>query len=180
MRNLIKMATTVIALMALAAPALAQVCTPLPSKDLQGSVLYSGFVRQSAAAAYFQNNGCNWNGNDGLNGTDAYVFDITGIEGQASATIAAGFPGLQIAYEGIVLDGGCKKVGDTLSIGSSTAEFPIPYVITVPAGGKWLIVQGSTASPVSTNFASQAQVTIHFDGKTCDAPAPTKKKKKKR
>ncbi|HWL65232.1 MAG TPA: hypothetical protein VNP73_04590 [Actinomycetota bacterium] len=179
MRHLLKLAGTVIALMAFTTSAVAQECTPLPPKEVSGPILFSGNVRQSVAATYFQNNACNWNGNDGLNGTDAQVLDLTGIEGQAAATISTGFPGFQIAFQGIVLDGTCKKLGDTLSIGSSTIDFPVPYVIEVPAGAKWLIVQGSQASPAQTNFASQSTVTIFFEGRECEAPpAPPKKKKR--
>lgn len=178
MRNLIKTTMAFIALMALTAPAVAQACTPLPPKELQGIVNYSGFVRQSVAAAYFQNNGCSWNGNDGLNGSDAYVFDVAGIEGEASAIIKAG-PGVQIAYEGLVLNDGCGKLGETLSIGSSHPDFPVPYVIRIPAGAKWLIVQGNSSVPVSSNVATQAQVSITYDGKACEEPKKKKKKKRR-
>ena len=180
MKRFMKLLTATVALMALTAPALADVCAPLPPKDLQGSISFVGAVRTSAAAAYFQQNACSWNGNDQLNGTDAFVFDATGIEGQASVSITAGTVGFQIAFEGIVLDANCKPIGDKLSIGSSTADYPVPYLIQVPAGAKWLIIEGNSANPVSTNISTQSTIAIHYEGKACEAAPPIKKKKKKK
>jgi hypothetical protein len=175
MKNLLKVTAAILTALAWAASAAAAECTPLPPKDLEGSIAAMGPARVSLAASYFQQNGCNWNGNDQLNGTDAYVFDATGIEGPAVFTVT--LSGTAAAFEGIVLDEGCAKLGDTLTFGSGAEGVAEPYVVTIPTGAKWIIVQGSTTVPVQVSTFFDVNIKLHFDGKVCEV---VKKKKKRR
>ena len=180
MNRILKMAVAMIALASMATSAVAQEpCVPLEPKKLEGSIEFVPPVRKSVAATYFQDNACTWNGNDQLNGTDAFVFDVTGIEGPATITVNVDV-GLQDSFEGILLDEACAQVGDLIPFGSGQAEFPDPYVIDIAKGAKWMIVQPGTSSPATTSVAQSVQITLESAGKKCEVQQPPEKEKKKK
>lgn len=171
--------TTAIGLFLLAAMTLdaaaATVCTPIPPKEWTGHVQVA---RQggSAALTYFENNGCNWNGLDQLNGTDGLVFDVEGQSGTGNASAIFGPNGtLGIAVQGYFLDASCKKINASdFHISGSVTSAPTADLITIPVGSKWMEINGATGG-----FSNDINITVHSDGMDCPTPTPTKKKKKK-
>lgn len=178
MRNLLKVATALLALCAFSTSSIAAECTPIPPKDVEGHIEFVPVARQSIAGGYFEQNGCDWGGNDQLNGLDAVVLDITGITGPATAT-AAIEEGFLTTFESVFLDEGCTRVGEVVRFSGTNPEVPEAYVITIPVGAKWMLVQGSTELPAGDPAAS-VTVKVHSDGLDCDVPEKPKKKKKRR
>lgn len=175
MKHLMRTAIALIAVAALSASAIAEECVPQPPKDLEGSIMFVEPVRPSVALTYFEDNGCDWNGNDQLNGSDAYVFDVTDMSGPATIS-GAPRAGLASAYESVAFDENCARLGDPFTFGSFGQE----YVFEIPVGTKWLGVQGSTASPVVANTVASTVIKLHSAGKECEEPVKEKKKKKKK
>lgn len=177
MRNIIKIAGTLLTLAALTTSSVAApVCTPLPPKKLEGTIMVVPPARHSITASQFLDNGCDWAGMEQLNGFDAHVFDMTGIEGPTTITVIAGPVGLALPYEHTTLDANCAPIGEVITTGSSGVDFPQPHKAEIPAGTKWMVSTGDTVLPVNGNFATQVTVYVDFEGKVCP---PVKKKKKK-
>lgn len=170
--------TTAIGLFLLAAMTLhaaaATPCTPIPPKEWTGhlQVAHQG---ASAAISYFENNGCNWNGLDQLNGSDGVVFDVEGQSGTGNASAIFGPNAtLGIAVQGYYLDANCKKIdGSDFHISGSVTSAPTADVITIPVGAKWMEIGGP-----ATGFSNDINLTIHSDGFDCPTVTPKKKKKK--
>jgi hypothetical protein len=173
MKNLIRSAIALGVVLCLGASAGAAPCIPTPPKDTTGrlEVLHQG---QSAAAAYFQQNGCSWNGLDQLNGTDGLVLDVTGQAGPAGVTGLLGDTSvIAVVVQGYFLDGDCARVeGADWHISSSTAAAPLTEIVTIPTNAKWMVVDNTSA-----NNGNDIDIAVHSDGTEC---APKKKKKKRR
>ena len=177
MKHVMKVVTALIAVAAFSASAIAVECVPLPPKDLEGSIMWVEPVRPSVALTYFEGNGCNWNGNDQLNGSDAYVFDVTEIAAGPATIAAKPLTGIASAYEAVAFDESCARLGDLFTFGNFAGD---PEVMVIPVGTKWLGVQGSTAAPANDTTVVNVALLLHSDGKDCDPVEEPKKKKKKK
>ena len=166
MKHLLKAAVAVIAGGAMTASAVAAPCEPVAPKDLSGRIEVAMPGGQSFAATYFQSNGCDWSGNDGLNGSDGLVLDVAGLGGTAgNMVVELGNSAFAVPVRGEFLDETCALIPDSEVFQSSDGE---AYSIAFPTGAKWFVI-----SPESPNPSNDVTISVHSDGKVC-------KKKKKR
>src|SRR5437588_10066601 len=142
----------------------ATTCKPIPAKTWKGTIAFShiggnGFV--SGSEQYFQDNGCNWNGQDSLNGFDAAVIDMTGYAGlSATGTWSAADSTASPTVSGFFLDGTCPQIGEG---GFSSSTGTTPQKFTIPSQAKWLEVDAQTVAP----WPSHITVQIQSRGKHC-------------
>jgi len=167
MKHLLRGAVALAAVFGLGASAVAAPCLPVEPKDVSGHIQIALPGGQSFAATYFQENGCDWAGNDQLNGSDGLVLDVEGMGGTAgNMVVDLGTSVFSVPVRGEFLDGTCAPIADSELFQSSDGE---AYTIAFPPDSKWLIVSPETANP-----SNDVSVSVHSDGKVC------KKKKKKR
>jgi hypothetical protein len=175
MKNLTKTLIALGVVLCFGASAGAAPCVPTPPKDTTGhlELLHQG---QSAAASYFAQNGCNWNGFDQLNGTDGLVLDVTGQSGTAAVSGVLGDTSLiSVVVQGYFLDESCTRVaGADWHIASSVPAATLSEIVTIPVGAKYMVVDNTTA-----NNGNDIDVTVHTDGVEC-VKKPKKPKKKPR
>ena len=166
MKHLLKAAVAVIAGASMMTSAVAAPCVPVPPKDLEGHIQVALPGGQSLAAAYFLQNGCDWAGNDQLNGFDGVVLDVGGLGGTpGNMVVRLGTSAFSVPVRGEFLDESCAAIADSEVFQSSDGE---SYGIAFPTGAKWFVV-----SPETPNPSSDVTITLPSDGKVC------KKKKKK-
>ena len=166
MRYLFKAAVAVFVGACLTASAAAAPCVPVPPKDVEGHIQFAFPGGQSLAATYFQQNGCDWAGNDQMNGSDGLVLDVTGMGGTAgNMVVTLGTSAFSVPVRGEFLDDSCGLIADSEIFQSSDGE---AYSIVFPETAKWFVVSPETQFP-----SNDVTVSLHSDGKVC-------KKKKKR
>jgi len=167
MKHLLKAAVAVIAGGSMMASAVAAPCVPVAPKDLGGHIEVAFPGGRSLAASYFQENGCDWAGNDQLNGFDGLVLNVAGLGGTAgNMVVELGNSVFSVPVRGEFLDEACALIPDSEVFQSSDGE---AYSIAFPTGAKWFVV-----SPESPAPSNDVTISLHSDGKVC------KKKKKKR
>lgn len=171
MKHLLKIAIGLLIASSMTASSAATICTPIAPKEWTGHLQFV-HPGQSLAAAYFQQNGCDWKGSDQLNGTDGLVFDVSGQEGTGNIAATTGASTVfLVVVQGYFLDSSCAKIpGSDWHVTSSPASAPTADLLTIPTGAKWMVVDSTDA-----NFGNDMDLTIHSDGKDC--PKPKKKKK---
>jgi hypothetical protein len=166
MKHLLRAAVAVIAGASMTASAVAAPCVAVAPKDLSGKIQVALPGGQSFAATYFQENGCDWAGNDDLNGFDGLVLDVAGLGGTAgNMVVSLGTSAFSVPVRGEFLDESCAIIADSEVFQASDGE---AYSIAFPATAKWFI-----ASPETPNPSSDVSIALHSDGKVC------KKKKRK-
>ena len=173
MKNWIRTGIALFAFMGLTASAAGATCVPVPPADFKGhlGLLHPG---ESVAATFFEQNGCNWNGLDQLNGTDGLVIDITGAAGPASLTaVSTPTTLVLVVVQGHFLDANCAPIGGSdFHTTSTTPASPLAQLVTVPATAKWMVIDST-----DTNAGNDYDISLHTDGVDCPV---VKKKKKKR
>jgi hypothetical protein len=171
MKHLIRGFIVLGTVMCLAASAAPVPCTPMPPEDFHGTLQAGVPGNVSFAASYFEQNGCDWAGADGLNGTDAYIVDVTGRTGTGtvSGNIQGGILPVMTAY---FLSEACEAIGEPQSF---AADGQNTYAVTFPEGAKWLVVHKNDVLSV----AAQISFDLHYDGKICEVVKAKKKKKRR-
>ena len=166
MKYLFRATVALFACACMTASAVAAPCAPVPPKDVQGHIQFAFPGGQSAAVTYFQQNGCDWAGNDQMNGSDGLVLDVTGMGGTAgNMVVELGTSAFSVPVRGEFLDESCSLIPDSELFQSSDGE---AYSIVFPEGAKWFAVSPETQFP-----SNDVSISVHSDGKVC-------KKKKKR
>lgn len=166
MKYLVRAAVALFAGACMTASAVAAPCVAVPPKDVEGHIQVAFPGGQSFAATYFQQNGCDWAGNDQLNGSDGLVLDVTGMGGTAgNMVVSLGSSLFSVPIRGEFLDESCGLIADSEIFQSSDGE---AYSIQFPTGAKWFV-----ASPEASFPSNDVTIALHSDGKVC-------KKKKKR
>ncbi|HEY7873809.1 MAG TPA: hypothetical protein VIG64_01680, partial [Actinomycetota bacterium] len=147
MKNMIRSLIAFGVVLCVGASAGAAPCVPVPPKDTTGHVelLHQG---ESAAASYFVQNGCNWNGFDQLNGTDGLVLDVTGQAGSASVSGILGDTALlSIVVQGYFVDEGCSRIdGADWHITTSVPAAVLAEIVTIPANAKYMVIDNTSAN----------------------------------
>jgi hypothetical protein len=173
MKNMIRSLIAFGVVLCVGASAGAAPCVPVPPKDTTGHVelLHQG---ESAAASYFVQNGCNWNGFDQLNGTDGLVLDVTGQAGSASVSGILGDTALlSIVVQGYFVDEGCSRIdGADWHITTSVPAAVLAEIVTIPANAKYMVIDNTSA-----NNGNDIDISVHTDGAECVKKKPKKKKR---
>ena len=141
-------------------------CTPLQPKKWEGKLTVGA---QGWAGANVFEQGCAWNGADGLNGSDTIVWDVSGYGGvTASVTTDQGGP-VHKGVQGYFYNENCERGGSW-----GISEEGTPYSLGIPEGAKWIVIYQQYGGVDTT-------VTMETPGRQCDdvaTPKPPKKKKK--
>lgn len=176
MKTLFRTGTAFFVFLCLTASASGVPCVPKPPKDLTGhlNVLHPG---QSVAVEVFKNNGCSWDGLEGLNGTDGVVLDVAGMGGTGSFTATLGQTStVFLVVQGHFLDEGCQPIaGGEFHTTTTPAANPLAQLITIPATAKWMVIDSTDA-----NAGNDINLSVHYDGLDCPTKNKPKKKKKRR
>lgn len=174
MRHLLKIAVGLVLAACMTTASAATICTPIAPKEWKAH-LNGVHPGQSFATTYFENNACNWNGLDQLNGSDGLVLDVSGQEGTGNVSATTGSTtAFLVVVQGYFLDANCSKIASSdWHVTSSPSTSPTADLLAIPTGAKWMVVSSTDA-----NFGNDMDLTVHSDGKDC--PKPPKKKKKKK
>jgi hypothetical protein len=174
MRHFMKIAIGLLLAASMSAASAATICTPIAPKEWKGH-LQSVHQGASVATTFFENNGCNWQGFDQMNGTDGLVLDMEGQEGTGNVSATTGpTASFLVVVQGYFLDANCKKIdGSDWHVTASPSTSATADLLTIPTGAKWMLLTSTDA-----NAGNDFDVTVHSDGKDC--PKVIKKKKKKK
>jgi hypothetical protein len=165
---LVAISSMFLAVLASHAPAAPPKSPPIPPKDWNGTIQV--FVAARMFSTYFEENGCDWGGQDQLNGVDGFVWDMTGYGGLPGTMVwTTDSPATPDVVGMFFLDADCNRIpGVYWTSGRSDMGKVLPIVI--PSTAKWAVV-----GPAG-GVTNDVEISVHSDGYT--PPKPKKKKKK--